>query len=272
MGIQIYKASAGSGKTYTLVYEYIKYLFKALFNNSQFTIHNSQLLTPSDTLVSLKNGDSSVTQVKCRKHGEDIACFSTFNLHRGILAVTFTNKATAEMKERIVKALYELSKGEREDYVKKLREGVPALKEVEDEVIAKMADRFLIDILQDYTQFRVSTIDGFFQQIVRSFARELNLNNQYQVELETDKVLEMAVDNMLSSLGDDNAQLLDWLTEFASEKVEEGGAWNPRNAILGLANLILKEDYLSQKEKLGFDLKRLKEYRDNIRGIIRKFD
>ena len=328
MGIQIYKASAGSGKTYTLVYEYIKYLFKMQYNNAQCTMHNAQLLTPSPSGLPLKQGENGgVAQVVRGEQGEN-GCslqFSTLNLHRGILAVTFTNKATAEMKERIVKALYELSKGEKEDYVEKLREGVPALKEVEDEVIAKMAERFLIDILQDYTQFRVSTIDGFFLQIVRSFARELNLNNQYQVELETDKVLEMAVDNMLASLNSqftihnsqlltpsaslvplrqgDNSEvaqvackgqgdnmggaavvydkpgedregdmLLEWLTEFASEKVEDGRSWNPRSAILGLANLILKEDYLSQKEKFGFDLKRLKEYRDNIREIIKKFD
>ena len=236
MSIKVYKASAGSGKTYTLVYEYIKFLF------------NAQLLTLNSQL-------------------------STLNLHRGILAVTFTNKSTAEMKERIVKALYELSKGEKDDYVEKLRGDIMVLKSVTDEEIGQRAMALLTDILQDYTNFRVSTIDGFFQQVVRSFARELNLNNQYQVELDTDRVLELAVDNMLVTLGDEaNRQLLEWLTEFATERVEEDKSWNPRGSILELAKLILTEDYMSQKKQFGFDLKRLKEYREHIREIIKKFD
>ena len=264
MSIKVYKASAGSGKTYTLVYEYIKFLF------------NAQLLTLNSQL-------------------------STLNLHRGILAVTFTNKSTAEMKERIVKALYELAEGKKGDYVEKLRGDIVALKGVTDEEIGQRAMALLTDILQDYTNFRVSTIDGFFQQVVRSFARELNLNNQYQVEWEADRVLELAVDNMLATLGSDaqctmhNVQLLtedtarrvptlgedsdgegdmllEWLTEFATERVEEDKSWNPRGAILELAKLILTEDYMSQKKQFGFDLKRLKEYREHIREIIKKFD
>ena len=267
MSIKVYKASAGSGKTYTLVYEYIRYLFNAQCTTNGHTrrevMHNAQLLAPS-ALFADARAERPYSQ------GENIGAL---NLHRRVLAVTFTNKSTAEMKERIVKALYELAHGEKVDYVEKLRKDISALKGVTDEVIGQRAMALLTDILQDYTQFRVSTIDGFFQQVVRSFARELNLNNQYQVELDTDSVLELAVDNMLAALGDEgNSQLLEWLTEFASERVQDDKSWNPRGAILELAKLILTEDYLSQKENFGFDLKRLKEYREHIRKIIKKFE
>ena len=236
MSIKVYKASAGSGKTYTLVYEYIRYLYEAYLVKSQST-------------------DLSL------------------NLHRSILAVTFTNKATAEMKERIIKSLYKLSICEEKKYLSFLRRDINELKQTTDERIAQIAMRLLTDILQDYTQFRVSTIDGFFQQIVRSFARELNLNNQYKVELEIDRILEIAVDNMLTTLGDANKeQLLNWLTEFASEQVDNDKSWNPRSSILALAKLITTEEYVSQKKNFGFDLKKLNEYKKNLRGIITKYE
>ena len=236
MSIKVYKASAGSGKTYTLVYEYIRYLYEAYLAKSQST-------------------DLSL------------------NLHRSILAVTFTNKATAEMKERIIKSLYKLSICEEKKYLSFLRRDIDELKQTTDERIAQIAMRLLTDILQDYTQFRVSTIDGFFQQIVRSFARELNLNNQYKVELEIDRILEIAVDNMLTTLGDANKeQLLNWLTEFASEQVDNDKSWNPRSSILALAKLITTEEYVSQKKNFGFDLKKLNEYKKNLRGIITKYE
>ena len=236
MAIKVYKASAGSGKTYTLVYEYIRYLYEAWLANSQSTEYS-------------------------------------LNLHRNILAVTFTNKATAEMKERIIKSLYKLSICDEKKYLSFLRSDVAELQQTTDEKIAQIAMRLLTDILQDYTQFRVSTIDGFFQQIVRSFARELNLNNQYKVELEIDRILEMAVDNMLTTLGDDNKKhLLNWLTEFASEQVDGDKSWNPRNSILALAKLITTEEYVSQKKKFGFDIKTLNEYKRHLRDIMKKYE
>ena len=236
MAIKVYKASAGSGKTYTLVYEYIRYLYEAWLQKTQST---------------------------------DL----TLNLHRNILAVTFTNKATAEMKERIIKSLYKLSIRDEKKYLSFLRRDIDELKQTSDEKIAQIAMRLLTDILQDYTQFRVSTIDGFFQQIVRSFARELNVNNQYKVELEIDRILEIAVDNMLTTLGEaDKKQLLNWLTEFASEQVDNDKTWNPRNSILALAKLITTEEFVSQKKKFGFKLEKLNEYKQHLQNIIKKYE
>lgn len=239
--IKIYRASAGAGKTFMLVYEYIKYLFAA---QSVFI----------------------GTETDWKR-----------NVHRSILAVTFTNKSTAEMKERIVSALHGLSKGEEQLYVEWLIRDIYGLKKIgikETElIIKKIATYLLTDILHDFTSFRVQTIDGFFQQVVRSFAEELNLNSRYQVELDSNTILELAVDNMLDSLSDKGKEdLLEWLTDFSNDKISEAKSWNPRRDILQLSELITSETYMSHRSDARFDIEKLKHFKIRQKKIIAEFE
>ena len=133
MELLVYKASAGSGKTFTLAVEYIKHL-----------IANPRA-------------------------------------YRQILAVTFTNKATGEMKERIVQQLYGIWKGDRdsEAYLNRIREDLK--EDMDTEELRKRAGMALQYMLHDYSRFRVETIDSFFQSVMRNLARELELSPKYPI-------------------------------------------------------------------------------------------
>ena len=165
----VIKASAGSGKTYTLAKQYIQYL---LFSNPE----GSDRLLPR------------------RGPGEK----RLLNTHRQLLAITFTNKATDEMKQRIVSELYKLSRsGVKSDY---LGDFMKASGLDEDSVRA-LARQALNELLFDYSNFNVSTIDSFFQTILRNFARELDRDFNYDIQLEEDYAVKVAVHNFLLSLG-----------------------------------------------------------------------
>ncbi len=142
--IDIYKASAGSGKTYQLSKTYRD----LLLNNT-----------------------------------------STDSAYRNILAVTFTNKATEEMKDRILKDLSDAAKTD------------------------SKARRILNNLLHDYGSFSVSTIDKFFQQALRAFSREIGYSNNYQIELDKDSLIEEAADRILDELSVDQKELLNWIKE-----------------------------------------------------------
>ena len=104
--------------------------------------------------------------------------------HSHILAVTFTKKATAEMKERILKALFQLSKNPtKSPYYKELINEF----HVDQEVLKQNAHKLLVSVLQDFSRFSVSTIDGFFQQVVRTFALDLGLSTTYDLALDNEE-------------------------------------------------------------------------------------
>ncbi|GAB6011442.1 UvrD-helicase domain-containing protein [Viscerimonas tarda] len=198
--------------------------------------------------------------------------FSSPGAYRRILAVTFTNKATDEMKSRIIEELANLATGKSSDYLSDL------VKEQakNEEQIREQARRTLINILHDYSAFSISTIDRFFQQTMRAFAREIGIGGGYSIELDSNKVLGEAIDSMLYDLErKENKQLLNWLIRFSEEKIENGETWNIRNDIQSLSSEIFKESYKAFSDGLQRDIANkefLDDYKEMLAIIIRDFE
>lgn len=218
-GLKVYKASAGSGKTYTLALEYVKEL----------------LLKPVH-------------------HG-----------HRQILAVTFTKDATGEMKDRILAELYGLAFA-CEDSASFLQSVKEALTKEErplsDKEIQQKSLRILQEILHDYSRLHITTIDSFFQKVLRNLARELGKGSKFNLEMNTTKVLSEAVAAMIEN-ANENAQLLDWLTAYMEDKLDKGENWRIESSVLGFSHCIFNE-YFQEHETA------LKQQLDSDPGIFRK--
>lgn len=166
------------------------------------------------------------------------ALFRDPQSYRSILAVTFTNKASAEMKERILSNLYLLASGKESEYTDLLlKESGKTEKQLRND-----ASLILKQLLHDYSRFSVGTIDSFFQKVLRSFARESGLQAGFNVILDSDMILSQAVDELLKDAESDS-KLLEWLIAFAHREIAEGKSWNLRNKILSLGKEIFKEEY-----------------------------
>lgn len=177
--------------------------------------------------------------------------FNYPSAYKHILAVTFTNKATEEMKSRIVEELANLASGKGSDYLNDLCTKFSK----SQESIRSFARQILVNILHDYSSFSISTIDRFFQQTMRAFTREIGLGGGYNVELDTSKVLGEAIDSMLFELErSENRQLLEWLIRFSEEKIENGETWNIRSDIQSLSNEIFKESYKAFSDDIQTDI------------------
>lgn len=215
----VYKASAGSGKTFTLAVEYIKLL-----------IRNPRA-------------------------------------YRNILAVTFTNKATAEMKERILSQLYGIWTADpgSDAYLHKIQETVP----LSEQAIREAAGTALHYMIHDYSRFRVETIDSFFQSVMRNLARELELGANLNIELNNLEVLSDAVDTLIEKL-DRQSPVLYWLLDYIEERIADDKRWNVSNEIKSFGRNIFNEEYIEKGEGLRKKLQNkdcIKDYRQTLQAL-----
>lgn len=199
--------------------------------------------------------------------------------YRHILAVTFTNKATDEMKGRILKELHLLAS---DPSVSGFRSSfVPSLFKTDAE-LQKKAESVLRDILHDYSSFAVSTIDRFFQQTLKAFSREIGQFASYQVELDKDSLVAESVDRMLDSLTEDDDSLLTWLTANVLEQIEQGGRYSMDANLLEMARRLkspqrqemidghaVDEDKVCSKEHLMEIRVRCREIMDSFREAVK---
>ncbi|WP_416990516.1 UvrD-helicase domain-containing protein [Alistipes communis] len=156
--------------------------------------------------------------------------------YSAILAVTFTNKATEEMKTRILKEINTLASGQRSGYMSLLRRET-GLDETE---IRRRARTARTRILHNYSRFTVLTIDRFFQRILRAFIKELGIDLNYNIELETASVLTKSADALVEQITSD-PELQRWLTDFVQERIDDGAKWDIRDGILALGDELFKE-------------------------------
>ena len=206
--LTVYKASAGSGKTFTLATEYIRLI--------------------------VENPTS----------------------YRNILAVTFTNKATEEMKMRILSQLYGIWQGlpESDNYLQVIVEKT----DYPPKLIRERAGQGLSNLLHNYNYFRVETIDTFFQSVLRNMARELDLTTNLRIGLNDVQVEELAVDQLIADLSTTDV-MLQWILKYIMESISDEKTWNVISQIKRFGRTIFNNEYkevsqaLEQKmEEKGF--------------------
>ena len=233
--LQLQRASAGSGKTYTLTKIYLRdYLAKKVGTDSK-----------GNGIYRLR----TETEMKA--------------IHGRILAITFTNKATNEMKQRIVRALADLAgiTGLADEDINYLSDFVAEFATTVDKV-KEAAKTALNILLHGYSDFQVSTIDSFFQTVLRTLAVETDRNDTYQIELDDKYLSQMGVDSMLSQIkspADDktskeerfNAKL--WIKNLVTDMLTKESMWNPFSGslykeLIKFSNLFHSEEYKDKVE------------------------
>ena len=217
----VYKSSAGSGKTFTLVKEYLRLA----------------LADPKKLNTNYKR----------------------------ILAVTFTNKAAAEMKQRILDALNQIANKNELPFVGELLCKELNIKTGE---LKQRANTVLSQILHHYSDFSIGTIDSFTHKIVKTFAHDLKLPVNFNLEMDVEGFYDKVISTLFNQIGEDE-YVSKLLKEFVLTKAEENASWDPERAIKEFARLLQKENsdnYLQQLK--NFTTQELEEVRKELFAYI----
>ncbi|GGG37635.1 UvrD-helicase domain-containing protein [Bizionia arctica] len=222
----VYNASAGSGKTFTLVKEYLKIILKSPFND-------------------------------------------TF---KNILAITFTNKAASEMKERIIETLTAFSSEDILEHPNDMFQMICKELQKDSETIHNKSKQLLKTIIYNYAAFDISTIDGFTHRIIRTFAYDLKLPLNFEVELDQEALLNEAVDRLIAKAGTEK-ELTKVLVDFAIEKADDDKSWDVSFDFNKISKLLVSEDdrpfINSLKDKTLDDFKVLKkQLRNDVKNTV----
>lgn len=222
--MSVYRASAGSGKTFTIAIRYIELL----------------IANPLS--------------------------------YRETLAVTFTNKATEEMKTRIISQLYGLSHelADSASYMKRITEDLKCNKQF----VKERARQALSLIMHDYSRFNVETIDSFFQRVLRNLAYELGLNANLRVELNNDEIEELAVDKIISESSKE-VETKKLLESYIRQRVEDNKSWNVISSIKEFGKKIFIQEYRDNSEELNDRFNEentFPNYLKMLRNIISTFE
>jgi ATP-dependent exoDNAse (exonuclease V) beta subunit (contains helicase and exonuclease domains) len=198
--------------------------------------------------------------------------FSRPNNHRHILAVTFTNKATDEMKTRIVEELHRLASGNDSAYSEELMK----LFSMSETQVRSQAKTILETILHDYSAFSISTIDRFFQQTMRAFTREMGLAGGYNIEVDETPLLMETIDLMLSELDKpENKTLSEWLLRFMQDRIQEGKSWKIDQQVQDLAKQLFNETYKSFSDEDVATIQNkefLEDYKQMLVRIVKSYE
>jgi ATP-dependent exoDNAse (exonuclease V) beta subunit len=197
---EVYNASAGSGKTFTLVKEYLKVLLNS----------------------------------------EDIFTFQK------VLAITFTNKAAGEMKERVLSNLEDFANGIENDLFKIIQQEIT----VDKATIQVRSKKILEVILQNYSAFSITTIDSFTHKIIKSFAYDLGLPLNFEVEMDAISLLNEAVDVLISKIGTDK-KLTNLLIDYSLDKTDDDKSWDISKDLNEFAKVLLNEDDINHFRALA---------------------